>query len=226
MKLRLVVRVGGSVVASPVDAVSIEQFVNVLRSLKQRGHLVAAVVGGGSLARDVIEVGKRLGLSEPEQDEVAISASRLLAELFMRKLGDLGCGFVPTSVEDAMNCLRRNKVVAMGGLKPGITTDAVAAMVAEGIGADLLVKATNQEGVYTKDPKKYEDAEKIDRLSFDDLSRLFEEDKHRAGIHQILDPEAVKILQKSRIRVVVVNGFKPENVLKAVKGEKVGTLIS
>ena len=54
---------------------------------------------------------------------------------------------------------------------------------------------------------------------------MFAEDRHKAGLHQILDPEAVKILKNKRVRVVVVNGFKPENVLAAVKGEKVGTLI-
>jgi len=57
------------------------------------------------------------------------------------------------------------------------------------------------------------------------LFRLFELDKHEAGIHQILDPEAVRVLRKSRTKTVVVNGFKPKNVLLAVKGKKVGTVI-
>jgi uridylate kinase len=62
-------------------------------------------------------------------------------------------------------------------------------------------------------------------LSFDDLVQLFEQNKHKAGIHQILDPEAVRILQKERTKTIVVNGFKPENVMLAVRGEKVGTAI-
>lgn len=223
--MKLVVRVGGSVVASPVDPIRIKKFVTVLKGLKRQRHMVVAVVGGGALARDFIEVGRRLGLDDPGQDEIAISVSRLLAELFMRKLGDFGCGSVPTSIEDAVNCLRKNKVVVMGGLKPGMTTDAVAAMVAERVGASLLVKATDQEGVYTKDPEKYEDADKIDHLSFDDLFRLFGKGEHKVGVHRILDSEAVRILCKCGIKVVVVSGFKPENVLLAVKGAKIGTLI-
>ena len=63
-------------------------------------------------------------------------------------------------------------------------------------------------------------------LGFGDLSKLFEADRHRAGIHQVVDPEAVRILQKRRIRTVVVNGFNPENVLIAVKGGKIGTIIA
>jgi len=62
-------------------------------------------------------------------------------------------------------------------------------------------------------------------LSFDDLVQLFEQNKHKAGIHQVLDPEAVRILQKERTKTIVVNGFKPENVMLAVRGERVGTAI-
>jgi uridylate kinase len=113
----------------------------------------------------------------------------------------------------------------MGGLKPGMTTDAVAALVARKVKADLLVKATNQDGVYNKDPKKHPDAVKLDHLSFEDMSTLFSEDKHKAGIHQIIDPEAVKILRRHHVKVMVVNGFKSENVLLAVEARHVGTLI-
>jgi len=101
----------------------------------------------------------------------------------------------------------------------------VAAMLAERVNADLLVKATDVDGVFTRDPKKHKDAEKLERLSFSDLFGLFEKERHEAGIHQVLDPEAVRVLQKKRIRTVVVNGFKPKNVLLAVRGERVGTLI-
>lgn len=51
------------------------------------------------------------------------------------------------------------------------------------------------------------------------------ENKHRAGIHQIIDPEAVRVLMEKRIKTIVVNGFNPENILLAAKGEKIGTII-
>lgn len=223
--MKVVVRIGGSVIASPPNAKIIQRYAELLKNLKKQGHQLVVVVGGGSIARDFIKIAKSLGFREPEQDEVAISVSRLFAQLLALNLGDLSSRIVPRSVDDAVELFRRGKVVVMGGVKPGMTTDAVAAMVAEKIEADLLVKASDVEGVYTKDPKKHPDAKKIDRLGFDDLGRLFELNKHKAGIHQILDPEAVTLLQKSRIRMVVVNGFRPENVLLAVRGEKVGTVI-
>jgi len=90
----------------------------------------------------------------------------------------------------------------------------------------LLVKGTDQDGVYNKDPREHADAVKLDNLSFDDLGNVFSESKHKAGIHQIIDPEAIKIMKRERMKLIVVNGFKPENILAAVNGESVGTVVN
>ena len=223
--MRVVIRVGGSVVASPPNSKLMGEYVDLLKKLKEQGHEVVAVVGGGALARDFIRVAGEMGLSESDKDWAAIFVSRLFALLFVMRLGDLGCGTVPVSIDEAVDCFKRGKIVVMGGLKPGMTTDAVAAMIAEKLKAGLLVKATDQEGVYTKDPDKFPEAMKIDEISFKELFTLLEENKHKAGIQQILDPVAVQILQKNRTKTVVVNGFKPSNILLVMKGEKIGTVI-
>lgn len=223
--MRVVVRVGGSVVASPLNASLFGKYVSLLKEMREEGHEVVAVVGGGSLAREFIKVAANQGLVEAERDWAAIHVSRLFARLFVMCLGEAGCGIVPSSLDEVIACLKEGKNVVMGGLRPGMTTDAVAAMIGEKVKAQLLVKASNVDGIFTRDPKKYSGAEKIDRLGFEDLRRLFEENQHKAGIHQILDPEAVKILRKIRLRTVVVNGFDVGNVLAAVKGKQVGTLI-
>jgi len=224
--MRVVIRIGGSVVASPPNPTLVSKYARLLGDLKKKGYELVVVVGGGSLAREFIRIARDMGLSESYQDKVAISVSRLLAQLLAMRLGDLGLEGIPTSIDEAVEGLKTGKIVVMGGVRPGMTTDAVAAMVAEKVGAGLLVKATDQDGIYTRDPKKYPlAAKKIERLSFDDLFQLFEANKHRAGIHQVLDPEAVRILQKGRTKTVVVNGFKPENVLLAVEGRAVGTVV-
>jgi uridylate kinase len=223
--MRIVLRIGGSVFASPIRPELVRKYATLLEGLAKRGHSIAVVVGGGALAREFIDVAKSLGLREEEQDEVAISVSRLYAQLFLNMLGEMGCDAVPCTVDDAVDCLHEGKVVVMGGLRPGMTTDTVAAMIAEKVKADMLVKASDQEGVYDKDPRKHSDAVKLDHLRFEDLSRVCAGDKHVAGIHQIIDPEAVKVLKRSRTKVVVVSGFKPGNVLRAAEGKKVGTLI-
>jgi uridylate kinase len=224
--MRIVLRIGGSVVASPVNTDLMSKYAEMVQTLKRQGHEVAVVVGGGALAREFIGIAKKLGLEEPAQDEVAISVSRLFAQLFLKTLGDMGCGKVLVKLDDAAACLDAGKVMVMGGLKPGLTTDAVAALVAERVKADLLVKGTDQDGVYTRDPRKHSDAVKLDSLSFDELGSVFSESKHKAGIHQIIDPEAVKIMRRERVKLIVVNGFNPGNILAAVNGESVGTVVS
>jgi len=224
--MRIVVRIGGSVVASPVNTELMSKYADLIKTVQAQGNEVAVVLGGGALAREFIGIAKNLGLDMQAQDEVAISVSRLFAQLFLKRLGDAGCSKVALTLDDAAECLGEGKIVVMGGLKPGITTDAVAALVAERVKADLLVKGTDQDGVYDKDPRKHADAVKLDRLCFDDLPKIFEQSKHKAGMHQIIDPEAVKVLKRKRLKLIVVNGFEPENILAAVKGENVGTVIS
>lgn len=223
--MRIVIRLGGSVVATPVNTSLMAEYAEILKRLKAKGHELAVVVGGGALAREFIKIAKELDLPEKDQDELAINVSRLHAQLFARKLGALACEKIPTSAEEAAEYLENGKIAVLGGLKPGMTTDTVAALVAERINADMLVKATDQEGVYDKDPRKNPDAVKLDRISFEELPRFLAEEKHKAGIHQILDPEAVKILKAKRIKVHVLNGFKPENLLLAVDGKPIGTII-
>ena len=224
--MRIVLRIGGSVAASPINPELINKYAGIIKTLKTQGHEIAAVTGGGSLAREFITVAKNLSLDMQAQDEIAISVSRLFAQLFIRKLGNLACPKVAVTLDEAADYLGAGKIVVMGGLKPGITTDAVAALVAERVSADLLLKGTDQDGIYNKDPRKHADAVKLDHLRFDDLQSVLSETAHTAGIHQIIDPEAVKVLKRNRVKLIVVNGFKPENVLAAVNGEKVGTLVN
>ncbi len=223
--MRIVLRIGGSVAASPVNPELINKYAEVIKTLKINSHEVVVVTGGGALAREFIDVAKRLDLDMKAQDEIAISVSRLFAQLFLKKLGNVACQKVALTLEDAATCLSSGRITLMGGLRPGITTDAVAALVAEHVNADLLVKGTDQDGIYNKDPRRNPDAVKLDALTFDGLQEVLSETMHKAGMHQIIDPESVKVLKRRRVKLVVVNGFDPANVLAAVNGVKVGTTV-
>ncbi len=224
--MRIVIRIGGSVVANPINTVLMSQYAQTIAAIKQQGHQVAVVLGGGALAREFIDIAQKLGLDMISQDEVAISCSRLFAQLFVKKLGEAACSKVVVSLDEATECLSKEKIVVMGGLRPGITTDTVATLVAERVGADMLLKGTDQNGVYNKDPRKYPNAAKLDHLTFQELAKIFEYNEHKAGIHQIIDPEAVKMLLRSHIKTVIVSGYDPQNMLSAIAGENVGTVIS
>lgn len=213
----------GTVLGSPPDPKLVEKYAEVVSGLTSEGHSLAVVVGGGQVARKFVESARSLGLSSFQQDTIAIFATRLNARLVAMKLG--GVSSVPTSIESILQRLSRNRVAVMGGLRPGFTTDAVAVLIAEKWNADLLIKGADQDGIYTADPKLDKKAKKLDKISYERMEQILG-GKHKPGIRSILDPIAVEHLMKSRIKLVVLNGSDPRNLLKAIRGEKVGTTVS
>ena len=221
--MKIVLRIGGSVLDPTPDAKLIDKYAVVVSALTSEGHFIAVVVGGGQISRKFIESARGLGLSSFQQDTIAIFALRLNARLVAMKLG--GVSSVPTSIESILLRLSRNRVAVMGGLRPGITTDAVAVLIAEKWNADLLIKASDQDGIYTADPKLNKKAKKLDKITYERMEQILG-GTHKPGIHSIIDPVAVEHLLKSRIKLVVLDGSDPRGVLKAVRGEKVGTTVS
>ncbi len=221
--MKIVLRIGGSVLGSPPDPEVVEGYAKVVNQLNSEGHSVAVIVGGGDVARKYIRSAGEMGLSPYQQDTIAIHASRLNARLVAMKLG--GVSSVPTSVDGILLRLARNRVAVMGGLKPGITTDTVAAVIAQRWSADLMVKGSDQEGIYTADPRTDRKAKKLDRISYDRLSQILG-GSHKPGIHSIVDPVAVSHLLASRVKLVVISGIEPRGVISAVHGERVGTLVT
>ncbi|NWG09229.1 MAG: UMP kinase [Nitrososphaerales archaeon] len=224
MDMKIVLRIGGSIIGSPPDTHIIERYAEQISRLKKGRHALAIVVGGGPLSRQYIETADALGLEDEDKDELAILASRLNAKLLAKRLKGIAPDVIPSTIGELTRLLRVSSVTVMGGLKPGMTTDAVAAIVAKAIKANLYIKATDQEGVYTKDPKMYPEAKKIDRLTFEELSKMSRA-KHKPGIHSILEPRAIRLLRDSGIKVIILNGLKPESVALAVRGKKIGTRI-
>ena len=208
---------------SPPAAKVVNAYAEVIADLNFEGHSVAVVVGGGEVSREYIRSAAAMGLSTYQQDTVAIHASRLNARLVAMKLG--GVSSVPTSIDGMLQRLARNRVAVMGGLKPGITTDTVAAIVAARWRADILVKASDQNGIYTEDPRFNKKAKRLDNLTYERMKQILG-GIHRPGIHSIVDPVAVDQLVESRVRLVVLNGADPKGVIKAIHGEKIGTVVS
>jgi uridylate kinase len=221
--LRVVLRIGGSVLGSPPDPELVNGYSDIVSKLTGENNSLAVVVGGGPISRKYIESAKGVGLSAFHQDLIAIHTSRLNARLVAMKMG--GVSSIPTSINSMLQRLARNRVAVMGGLKPGITTDTVAAMLAQKWPADLLIKASNQSGVYTGDPKIHKNAKKLQSMSYAQLREILG-GKHTPGIHSIIDPVAVDQLSQTRTKLVVIDGREPKNVMKAIHGEKVGTTVS
>ena len=221
--MKAVLRIGGSVLGSPPSAKIVDGYAQVVSDLNYEGHSLAVIVGGGQVSREYIRSAAQMGLSSYQQDTIAIHASRLNARLVAMKLG--GVSSVPTSIDGMLQRLARNRVAVMGGLKPGITTDTVAAIVAQRWRADLLVKASDQNSIYTEDPRVNKKAKRLDHLTYEKMKQILG-GTHRPGIHSIVDPVAVDHLVESKVKLVVLNGADPKGVAKAVHGEKIGTIVS
>ena len=118
----------------------------------------------------------------------------------------------------AVRHLEKGRVVIFGcGTgNPFFTTDTAAALRALEIDADIMFKATNVDGVYDKDPNKFEDAKKYDTLSFDEIL------SHDL---RVMDGTAASLCRDNSIPILVFNLDDPQNIVKAIKGENVGTVV-
>jgi uridylate kinase len=117
------------------------------------------------------------------------------------------------------------KIVAMGGLQPGHSTNAVAAIAAETIKAERFVNATDVDGVYTADPSRDPTAKKLDKVTLSQLMQILSKMEITAGAYELMDPLALRIIQRSKIPTVILDGRTPSNVIKALRDEEIGTRV-
>jgi len=223
----VVVKLSGSLV-QPRNVELVKEYAGVLRRLwEHSGARPLVVVGGGATARGYVKACRKLGASEAELDLIGIEVTRLNARLLISALREAALPTPPRTVDELVEALSDplERIVVMGGLQPGQSTNAVSFVVAELVGAKKVVTATNVDGVYDKDPRKYKDAKLVPRLTLAELRKLVEKKSSRAGGYKLLDRVALSIMERSKIMLHVVNGKNPENVLKACLGEEVGTLV-
>jgi uridylate kinase len=109
---------------------------------------------------------------------------------------------------------------------PGCSTDYDAALFAKAIKADLLINATNVKGVYSSDPKKNPRAKRFKKLSYEEFERIISGLEQTPGEYRLFDLKAAKLIKKARIKTLIIDGRNPKNILKAVEGKVVGTIIS
>ena len=120
--------------------------------------------------------------------------------------------------------MHRGDIAVMGGVTPGQTTDAVSAALAEYTNADLLVYATSVPGVFSDDPNENPDAQKYDELDAGELVDVIAGLEMNAGSSAPVDLLAAKLIERSGVRTIVLDGTEPERIADAVRyGEHDGT---
>jgi len=229
---RIILKISGEVLVGKGEyGISLRVMGAISREIKEvttRGVQVAVVVGGGNLFRGV-DAGSR-GMDRATADYMGMLATVINGLALQDALEKAG---VPTRIQSAIEMrqvaepyIRRRAlrhmekarvVIFAGGTgNPYFSTDTAASLRAMEIGADVLLKATKVDGVYDSDPMKNKEALKFDRLSYIDVLK-----KNL----RVMDATAVSLCMDNHLPIIVFNARKKGNILRAVMGEKVGTII-
>lgn len=198
-------------------------------SVTRLGIEVAIVVGGGNIFRGASWAGSS-GLDRSSADYIGMLATVMNAIFLQSTMESIG---IPTRVQTAFRMsevaepyirrravrhLEKGRVVifAAGTGNPFFTTDTAAALRCAEINAEVVLKATNVDGVFDDDPRHNQNARLLDNLTYQDVT---------SKELSVMDMTAITLCQENNIPVVVFNINKPGNISKALRGEKVGTFI-
>ncbi len=227
---RLLLKLSGEVLAGEKGTgIDFEKVLDVCERVKQcvdMGVQVAIVVGGGNFWR-----GRSSGkMDRTRADHMGMLATSINSLALADALEQLGVtARVQTAIEmrqiaepyirnKAVRHLEKGRVVIFGcGTgNPFFSTDTAAALRAAEIGADVIFKATNVDGVYDSDPKLNPDAKKYDTLSHIEVLQQ--------GLH-VMDSTAASLCMDNGIEILVFNLDNPDNIVAAVTGETIGTTV-
>ncbi|AGB03102.1 UMP kinase [Methanoregula formicica] len=223
---KVVISLGGSILIPSLENHTIREYVPVLQKIAKKSRLFV-VVGGGGEARRYIGIARELGIDEGTSDEIGILITRLNATMLIAALGDAAYPKVAESHAEAKKFSEHGKIVVMGGITPGQTTDAVAAVLAERVGATAFINATSVDGIYSEDPKKNPKATRFDAITPQKLLEIVGKTALGAGSNNVLDIVAARVVERSGIPLIVIDGRKPENLAEAIlKGKFRGTVVS
>lgn len=229
----IVIKLGGSLLFNKdftINSELIIQFSNIIRS-KGNFDTIVVICGGGSIAREYINVIRNFNKNEAFCDTIGIDLSRINSKLIIASLGKIAYPIVPKDIEQLSRAVLSNKIVVMGGLQPGQSTTSVALEVAELIESEALVILTDVEGIYDKDPNIHRDAKLFNQISYDKLQDLIINQSGTkqalAGEYRIFDLVSLQILRRSKIKVYIISGKDLNQFLKFWNGDTkiLGTII-
>ncbi len=227
---RILLKLSGEVLAGEkgtgIDFSMVETVCQRIKKCVELGVEIGIVIGGGNFWR-----GRSSGsMDRTRADSMGMLAtvinclalcdtleqmgvkSSVLTAVEMNKIAE------PFTARGAKEHLERGEVVIFGAGtgSPFFSTDTGAALRAAEINADVIFKATNVDGVYDSDPRKNPDAKKYDTLSH---SEVLAKDLH------VMDAAAASLCRDNNINILVFNLNDPDNIVRAVMGEKIGTLV-
>jgi uridylate kinase len=212
----VVIKLSGSLYFSSRLRELANSLVSVLK--KDSRLKLILIAGGGKNAREYISEARKFGADQATLDEIGIGISRLNAMVSIEALKGKAIHRVPETLSEVVNAFETmgtKSVIVVGGLHPGQSTNAVAALIAEKLGASLLINATDVEGVYSKDPQRHRDAVLLKTTTPEELGKILKDESMAAGGYDLMDPVAIKLVKRSKIPTLIMKceGAKIADVL-------------
>ena len=212
-----------------IDPARLDAYAGEIKEVSDLGIEVAIVIGGGNIFRGVS--GASEGMDRVQGDHMGMLATVINGLALQSALENKG---VDTRLQSAikinevaepfirrraMRHLEKGRVVIFGGGtgNPYFTTDSAAVLRAIEIEADVILKGTRVDGIYTSDPEKDKSATKFDKISFEDVLRK--------GL-KVMDTTAFTLSQENELPIVVFDMNKQGNLLRIVSGENIGTVVN
>jgi len=212
-----------------IDPKRLGEYAEEIKSVVDKGIEVAIVIGGGNIFRGIAGASK--GMDRVQGDHMGMLATVINGLALQSACEDSG---MQTRLQSAIKInevaepfirrrairhLEKGRVVIFGGGtgNPYFTTDSAAVLRAVEIEADVILKGTRVDGIYTSDPEKNHDATKFDFISFDDVLKK--------GL-KVMDTTAFTLSQENELPIIVFDMNKPGNLLKVVSGENIGTKVN
>lgn len=212
-----------------IDPERLAEYAEEIRSVVDKGIELAIVIGGGNIFRGV--AGASRGMDRVQGDHMGMLATVINGLALQSALEDAD---IQTRLQSAIKInevaepfirrkairhLEKGRVVIFGGGtgNPYFTTDSAAVLRAIEIKADVILKGTRVDGIYTSDPEKNKEATKFDFITFEDVIKK--------GL-KVMDTTAFTLSQENELPIIVFDMNKPGNLLKVVTGERVGTKVN
>lgn len=206
-----IISLGGSLVyPGKINISFLKKFRALIFRWVKKGKKFIIFVGGGKIAREYQKGARKIGIKNNYiLDEIGISLTKANASLVKSLFGKYAFSEV---LSDPTKKIRTKKrIVIFGGYKPGWSTDYDAVLMAKTLKEKLVINLTNVDFVYDKDPKKFSKAKPLRKISFFELKKIVGK-KWVSGGNFPFDPLAVDLAMKERIKIVIMNGNRVDNL--------------
>lgn len=221
-KERIVIKLSGRAFGDDA-AEELKKYSNMLLEISAQVQPIV-VAGGGKVARHYINIARGFGSDEASLDIMGIEVSRLNARLLIAAIGDSAYSGVPVDLEQVSKAAATSKIVVAGGLHPGQSTNATAALIAEKVKAKKFLNATDVDGIYDSDPNKNKGAKMFKEITVKKCLELLGSENSAAGAYDLMDIVALKVIERSKIPTVVLKS-DPATIKGAIANKATGTRI-